>query len=91
MRELIPTNDPAPLVPGVNVEGEDDTWYIPLIMCCQIHALDEYSTPQVVLAPEYVEERTEDPVASPPQYDLAVDGLEDKLWANLGVQARQVD
>jgi hypothetical protein len=27
--ELIPIEDPAPLYPGVELEGEDDVWYIP--------------------------------------------------------------
>ena len=64
--ELIPINNPAPLAPGVEVEGEDDMWYIPPVMCCQIHTLDEYSTSQVEHVLEYVEELAEDHVAGPP-------------------------
>ena len=61
--ELIPIDNPAPLVPGVDVKGEDNAWYIPPIHCCWIHALDKYSTSQVEPVPEYVEEMAEDPVA----------------------------
>ena len=32
LRELIPIEDPAPLYPGVELEGEDNVWYIPLTM-----------------------------------------------------------
>ena len=37
---------------------------------------------------EYVEDRRDDPVAGPSQDDLAADGSEDELWANLRVQSR---
>ena len=88
LRELIPIEDPAP-VPAVEVEeGEDDAWYIPPIMCRRIHALDEYSTSRVDPVPEYVENRRDDPEAGPSREDLAVDGSEDEMWANLGVNRR---
>ena len=37
---------------------------------------------------EYVEDHWDDPVAGPSRDDLAVDGLEDEMWANLGVNHR---
>ena len=54
----------------------------------RIHALDEYTTAAVEPVPEYVEDQRDDPVAGPSRDDLAADGLEDELWANLGVQSR---
>jgi hypothetical protein len=42
LRELIPIEDPTPL-PGVELEGEDDAWYIPPTMRRRIHTLDEFS------------------------------------------------
>ena len=94
LQELIPVKEPAPIAPAVEVagvEGEDDAWYIPPIMHHQIHALDKYLTLQVEPVLEYVEERMEDPVAGPPQYNLAADGLEDELWVNPVVQAWRVE
>ena len=88
LQELIPIEDPAP-VPAVEVdEGEDDAWYIPPIMRCQIHALSEFTTASVDPVPEYVEDRRDDPEAGPSREDLAVDGSEDEMWANLGVNRR---
>ena len=88
LRELIPIEEPAP-VPAVEVEeGEDDAWYIPPVMRRRIHALDEYSTSQVDPVPEYVADCRDDPEAGPSREDLAVDGSEDEMWANLGVNRR---
>jgi hypothetical protein len=84
--ELIPIDDPAPIFPGVELEDEDDAWYIPPTMRCRIHAINKFSIHQVDPLPEYVEEIRNDPLAGPPREDLAADGLEDELWANLGVQ-----
>ena len=42
----------------------------------------------IVTVPEYVEDRQDDPEAGPSREDLAVDGLEDEMWANLGVNRR---
>jgi hypothetical protein len=87
--ELIPIDEPAPVVPAVEVEeGEDDTWYIPPVMRCRIHTLDKYTTAAVELVPEYVEDQRDDLVAGPLQDDLPADGSEDELWANLGVHCR---
>ena len=83
--ELIPVKEPAPVLAVEVNEGEDDVWYIPPIVHCQIHALDEFTTAAVELVPEYVEDRRDDPVAGLSWDDLAVDGSEDELWANLGV------
>jgi hypothetical protein len=91
LRELIPIKDPAPLHPGVEVEGEDDAWYIPPTMCRQIHAIDEFSSHRVDPVPEYVEEVRNDLVAGPPREDLAADGSEDEMWAALGVVHRSTD
>jgi hypothetical protein len=88
LRELIPIEDPAPLYPGVELEGEDDAWYIPPIMRRRIHTIDEFSIHQVDPLPEYVEDVREDLLASVHRDDLAADGSEDELWANLGVQRR---
>jgi hypothetical protein len=52
LRELIPIEEPAPLYPGVEVEGEDDTWYIPPTMRRRIHAIDEFSVHRVDPLPE---------------------------------------
>jgi hypothetical protein len=89
LRELIPIEDPAP-VPAVevDVEGEDDVWYIPPIMHRRIHALDEFTTATVEPVPEYVEDCREDLLAGPHRDDLPADGSEDVLWANLGVNLR---
>jgi hypothetical protein len=86
--ELIPIEAPAP-VPTVEVdEGEDDTWYIPPIYRRRIHPLSEFTTAPVDPVPTYVEDRREDPLAGPPREDLAVDGSEDEMWADLGVNRR---
>ena len=88
LRELIPIEESAP-VPAVEVdEGEDDVWYIPPVMRCRIHALDEYSSSRVDPVPEYVEDRRDDPEAGPSREDLAADGSEDEMWANLRVNRR---
>jgi hypothetical protein len=88
LRELIPIEAPAP-VPAVEVdEGEDDAWYIPPIHRLRIHPLSEFTTAPVDPVPTYVEDRREDPLAGPSREDLAVDGLEDEMWANLGVNRR---
>ena len=50
-----------------------------------IHALDEYSLAVVDPVPSYMEEGREDMMAGPHRDDLPADGLEDELWANLGV------
>jgi hypothetical protein len=88
LRELIPIEAPAP-VPTVEVdEGEDDAWYIPPIHRHWIHPLSEFTTAPIDPVPEYVEDRREDPLAGPSREDLAVDGSEDEMWANLGVNRR---
>ena len=88
LQELIPIEEPAP-VPAVEVEeGEDDAWYIPPIARCRMHPLDEFTTVAVEPVLEYVEDCRDDLVAGPSRDDLAVDGLEDELWANLGVNHR---
>jgi hypothetical protein len=88
LRELIPIEAPAP-IPAVEVdEGEDDAWYIPPIHRHRIHPLSEFTTAPVDPVPEYVEDRREDPLAGPSREDLAVDGSEDEMWANLGVNRR---
>jgi hypothetical protein len=69
-------------------EGEDDAWYIPPVHHRQIHPLDEFTTAAVQPVPEYVEDRREDTMAGPHQDNLAADGSEDELWANLGVNIR---
>jgi hypothetical protein len=69
-------------------EGEDDAWYIPPIHRCRIHPLSKFTVAPVDPVPEYVEDRREDPVAGPSREDLAVDGLEDEMWVNLGVNRR---
>ena len=85
---MIPIEEPAP-TPVMEVdEGEDDVWYIPPIACCQIHALDKFTAAAVEPVPEYVEDRWDDPVAGPSRDNLAVDGSEDEMWANLGVNCR---
>jgi hypothetical protein len=91
LRELIPIEEPAPLYPGVEVEGEDDMWYIPPTMRHWIHAIDEFSVHQVDPLPEYVEEVRNDLLAGPPREDLAADGSEDEMWAALGVVHRLTD
>jgi hypothetical protein len=91
LRELIPIEDPSPLHPGVEVEGEDDMWYIPPIMRRQIHAINEFSVHRVDPLPEYVEELRNDPLAGPPREDLAADGSEDEMWAALGVVHRSTN
>jgi hypothetical protein len=89
LRELIPIDNPAPLVPAAEgEEGEDDMWYIPPITCCRIHALDKFTTAAVEPVPEYVEDWRDDPVAGPSWDDLPADGSEDELWVNLGVHHR---
>ena len=90
LRELIPIEAPAP-TPAVEIdEGEDDAWYIPPIMRHRIHALGKFTTAPVDPVPEYVEDRWEDPLAGPSREDLAVDGLEDEMWVNLGVNRRDM-
>jgi hypothetical protein len=89
LRELIPIEEHAPVVLAVEVgEGEDDAWYIPPIMRRRIHALDRFTTAAVEPVPEYVEDSRDDPVVGPSRDDLPADGLEDELWANLGVNRR---
>ena len=85
--ELIPIEAPAP-IPAVEVEGEDDVWYIPPILCRRIYPLNEFTTAAVEPVPEYVVDRRDDLVPGPSRDDLAVDGSEDELWANLGVNRR---
>jgi hypothetical protein len=88
LRELIPIDAPAS-GPAVEVdEGEDDAWYIPPIHRRRIHPLSEFTTAPVDPVPTYVEDRREDPLAGPQRDDLAVDGSEDEMWANLGVNRR---
>ena len=88
LRELIPIEEPAP-VPAVEVdEGEDDAWYIPPIHRRRIHPLNEFTTAAVDPVPEYVEDSWDDPEAGPLREDLAVDGSEDEMWANLGINRR---
>ena len=88
LRELIPIEAPAP-IPAVEVdEGEDNAWYIPPIMRHRIHALNKFTTAAVDPVPEYIEDRRDDPEAGPSREDLAVDGSEDEMWANLGVNCR---
>jgi hypothetical protein len=88
LRELIPIEAPAP-EPAVEVdEGEDDAWYIPPIHRRRIHPLSEFTTAPVDPVPAYVEDRREDPLAGPSREDLAVDGSEDEMWVNLGVNRR---
>ena len=88
LRELIPIEGPAP-TPAVEVgEGEDDAWYIPPVLHRRVYPLNEFTTAAVEPVPEYIEDRRDDLVAGPSQYDLAVDGLEDELWANLRVNQR---
>jgi hypothetical protein len=90
LRELIPIEAPAP-EPAVEVdEGEDDAWYIPPIHHHRIHPLSEFTTAPVDPVPTYVEDRREDPLAGPSREDLAVDGSEDEMWANLGVNRRDM-
>ena len=69
-------------------KGEDDAWYIPPILRRRIHALNEFTTAAVDPVPEYVEDHRDDPVAGPSREDLAVDGSEDEMWVNLGVNRR---
>ena len=88
LQELIPIKAPAP-IPAVEIdEGEDDAWYIPPIHHCRIHPLSEFTTAPVDPVLEYVEDHRDDPVAGPSREDLAVDGSEDEMWANLGVNRR---
>jgi hypothetical protein len=88
LQELIPIEAPAP-VPAVEVdEGEDDAWYIPPIHHRRIHPLSEFTTAPVDPVPTYVEDRREDPLAGPQREDLAANGSEDEMWANLGVNHR---
>ena len=58
------------------------------IMRRRMHPLDEFTTAAVEPVPEYIEDQRDDPVAGPSRDNLAVDGLEDELWANLGVNCR---
>ena len=86
--ELIPIEAPAP-TPAVEVdEGEDDAWYIPPIHRRWIHPLSKFTTAPVDPVLEYVESHRDDLVAGPSREDLAVDGSEDEMWANLGVNRR---
>jgi hypothetical protein len=91
LRELIPIEDPAPLFPGVEVEGEDDAWYIPPTMRRRIHPINKFSVHRVDPLPEYVEEVRDDLLAGPLREDLAADGSEDEMWAALGVVHRSTD
>jgi hypothetical protein len=89
LRELIPIEDPARISAiEVDADGEDDAWYIPLVMRRRIHALDEFTSATVEPVPEYVEDCREDPLAGPHRDDLPVDGSGDEMWANLGVNLR---
>ena len=88
LRELIPIEAPAP-VPAAEVdEGEDNVWYILPIHRRRIHPLSEFTTAPVDPVPEYIEDCRDDPEAGPSREDLAVDGSEDEMWANLGVNRR---
>jgi hypothetical protein len=88
LRELIPIEAPAP-TPAIEVdEGEDDAWYIPPIHRRRIHPLSEFTTAPVDPVPTYIKDPREDPLAGPHREDLAVDGSEDEMWANLGVNRR---
>ena len=88
LQELIPIEAPAP-TPAVEVEeGEDNAWYIPPIHHHRIYPLDKFTTAAVEPVPEYVEDHQDDPVAGPSRDNLAVDGLEGKMWANLRVNRR---
>jgi hypothetical protein len=90
--ELIPIEEPAPVTLAIEVfKGEDDVWYIPPVMCRQIHTLDEYSSAIVDPVLDYVEDYREDLLAGPHREDLAVDGSEDELWAILGVNLRSTE
>jgi hypothetical protein len=93
LRELDSDRRSGSSVPGVEVEveGEDDTWYIPPTMRRRIHAIDEFSVHRVDPLPEYVEEVRNDPLAGPPREDLAADGSEDEMWVALGVVHRSTD
>ena len=86
--ELIPIEEPAPILAVEVAEGEDDAWYIPPITHRRIHALDEFTTAAVEPVPEYIEDRRDDPVAGPSRDDLSADGSEDVLCVNLGVHRR---
>jgi hypothetical protein len=88
LRELILIEDPAPLYPGVELEGEDDAWYIPPTMCHRIHAIIKFCVHWVDPLPEYVEEVRNNLLAGPPREDLAADGSEDEMWVALGVVHR---
>ena len=88
LRELIPIKEPAPIPAVEVVEGEDDAWYIPPVMCRRMHPLNEFTTVAMEPVPEYVEDCQDDLIAGPSQDDLAVDGSEDELWANLRVNCR---
>jgi hypothetical protein len=62
-------------------------------MCLQCtgsvhHPSPPVTTAPVDLVPTYVKDRREDPLAGPHREDLAVDGSEDEMWANLGVNRR---
>ena len=88
LQELIPIEAPAP-TPAVQVEeGEDNAWYIPPILHHRIYPLNKFTTAAVDAVPEYIEDRRDDLVTGPSRDDLAVDGLEDEMWANLRVNRR---
>ena len=53
-----------------------------------MHPLDKFTTAAMEPVPEYVEDCWDDPVAGPSWDDLAVDGSEDEMWVNLGVNRR---
>ena len=53
-----------------------------------MHPLDKFTTAAVEPVPEYVEDQRDDPVPGPSRDDLAVDGSEDEMWVNLGVNRR---
>jgi hypothetical protein len=61
------------------------------VYCRQVYPLDEYSTAHVDPVPDYVEDVQEDPMAGPHRDDLPVDGSNDEMWVNLGVNLRSTE
>jgi hypothetical protein len=88
LRELIPIEALIPVLAVEVDEGEDDAWYIPPIHRRRIHPLSEFTTAPVDPVPTYVADHRDDPLAGPQRDDLAVDGSEDEMWVNLGVNCR---
>ena len=91
LQELIPIKDPALLYPGVELEGEDDAWYIPPVMRHHIHAINKFSIHRVDPLLEYVEDVREDLLAGVHRDDLPADGSEDEMWASFGVVHRSTE